>query len=100
MPQPIFFRVGNSDRITLPAFIPGLRSFLGLLQDFDSALSDDPRGSLRWEVSVLRKASPAVVGVLPVPRRLSVPDFSEAINEQVLANIHLLQKSTERTDRM
>ncbi|HZQ92198.1 MAG TPA: hypothetical protein VFA60_10435 [Terriglobales bacterium] len=100
MPQPIFFRVGNSDRITLPAFIARLRSFLGVLQDLDSALSDDPRGSVKWEVSVLRKASPPVVGVTPFPRRVDMPDWSEAINEQVLTNIHMLSQSAERTPRM
>lgn len=100
MAQPIFFRVGNSDRITLPSFIGKLRSFLGILQDFDAALSDDPRGSLKWEIAVLRKSSPPVVGVNPVPRRVHTPDWSEAINEQVLANVHMLALSTERTPRM
>jgi hypothetical protein len=100
MPQPIFFRVGNSDRITLPTFISRLRNFLGILQDFDSALSDDPRGSIKWEIAVLQKSSPPVVGVNPVPRRIDIPDWSESINEQVLTNIHLLSRSTERTPRM
>lgn len=100
MPQPIFFRVGTSDHITLSAFISRLRNFLGILQDFDSALSDDPRGSIKWEISVLRKSSPPLVGVIPVPRRVDIPDWSDAINEQVLTNIHMLSRSTERTPRM
>lgn len=100
MSQPIFFRVGNRDRITLRTFVAKLQTFLGLLQDFDAALSDKPLGSLDWEVTVLQKNSPPIVGVTPFPRLLNAPDNSAAIQEQVLNNIHSLAVSTERSPRM
>ncbi len=100
MPQTIFFRVGNSDQITLSAFISKLQLFLGILQDFDSVLSESPGGSMQWELSVLRKSSPPIVGVTPFPRRLNAPDLGIAIQEQVLGNIRSLTVSTERSPRM
>ncbi len=100
MPHTIFFRVGTSDQITLSAFITKLQTFLGILQDFDSVLSDNPRGTMKWELSVLRKSSPPIVGVTPFPRRLNAPDLSEAIEEQVFANVGSLAISPERSPRM
>jgi hypothetical protein len=100
MPQTIFFRVGTSDQITLTAFISKLQNFLGLLQDFDSVLSDNPGGSMRWEVSVLKKSSPPLIGVTPFPKRLNAPDLSTAIQEQVIGNVRSLTVSTERSPRM
>lgn len=100
MAQTIFFRIGTHDIITLPTFISGLRNFLGILQNIDSALSENPQGSMRWELSVLQKNSPPLVGVTPSPRQLSAPDLSEAIQAQVFTNIHSLTISGERTQYM
>lgn len=100
MPQTIFYRVGNSDQITLRDFISKLQVFLGLLQDFDSVMSENPRGSMKWELSELRKASPPVVGVTPIPRRLHAPDLSGAIQDQVFSNLRSLAISTERSTHM
>jgi hypothetical protein len=100
MPQTIFFRVGNSDQITLSAFITKLHVFLGLLQDFDSVLSESTKGSMKWELSSLTKSSPPVVGVTPIPRRLHAPDLSSAIQEQVFSNLRSLAVSSERNVRM
>jgi hypothetical protein len=100
MPQTIFFRVGNSDHITLRDFIGKLQVFLGLLQDFDSVLSESRTGTMKWELSVLKKASPPIVGVTPTPRRLHAPDLSNAIQEQVFSNLRSLAVSSERGKRM
>lgn len=100
MPHTIYFRVGNSDRITLNAFISKLRTFLGLLEDFDSALSDNPRGSMKWEIVSLRKNSPPEVGIDAVPRVLHAPSTLGMIEEQVFSNIALLSHAAERGPRM
>jgi hypothetical protein len=100
MPQTIFFRVGNSDNITLSTFINGLRNFLGILEDVDSAVSENPSGSMKWELTVLQKNSPPLVGVTPQVRKLSVPDASAVIQAQVLENIHSLTTTGERTKYM
>jgi hypothetical protein len=99
-PQTIFFRIGNSDTITLSAFISGLRNFLGILEDVDSAVSQNSSGSMKWELTVLEKNSPPIVGVTPNPRRLTPDDVSFAIQSQVLENIHSLTSNGERTNFM
>lgn len=100
MPQTIFFRVGNSDTITLAAFISGLRNFLGILEDVDSAVSQNSSGSMKWELTVLQKNSPPVVGVTPHARRLTPEDVSFVIQSQVLENIHSLTVNGERSKFM
>lgn len=98
MPKTIYFRVGNSNHISLGAFVDSLRDFLGLLQDLDATLSAGGTGNTQWEVVVLRKNSPPLVGVKGTPRRLDREDLGEAIESQVIQNVHSLGHSSERTD--
>ncbi len=100
MPQTIFFRIGTGDKISLSAFIDALSKFLGILRDLDSALSHDRRGSVDWEVAVLQKNSPPLVGVTPLIRRLSVPDMSDAIESQFIENTMSLTLRGERNKFM
>ncbi len=74
MGRVILFKLGEKDRISLPALDRAIRNVRQLLASFDAMLSNDPRGSLRWEVEILQKSSPPSLGVRPeVVRRRDVP---------------------------
>jgi hypothetical protein len=98
MPQPIFFRVGTEDRISLGAFIDALRNFLMALKDMDATISANPMGSVRWDVTTLQKSSPPLVGVTPSQRKASVLDHSYKVESQFIENLRLLSTRAERND--
>jgi hypothetical protein len=100
MSNTIFFRVGTADRISLSAFVDSLYKFLGILRDLDSALSENKRGSMEWEVTSLRKESPAIVGVTPTLKRLNTRDFGEAVEAQFINNTRSLNSKGERNEYM
>jgi len=100
MPQTIFLRIGERDRIPLGAFIDSLRDFLGMLRDFDATISKDTKGSVVWEVVSLQQDSPPIVGVCPTPRSKKVQDISAVVEAQVLRNTHLLTTGGQPTQFM
>src|SRR6266850_3464256 len=85
MSRVIYFRIGDKDRLSLNALVRTLRNVQGLLYDFDAAISRDPRGSIRWEVAVLEKKSPTVIGVVgrPVQRNALASSVIHTNPEQV-----------------
>jgi hypothetical protein len=97
MPQPIFFRVGNNDRISLSGFIDALHNFLSALRNIDATISSEQRGSVTWDVTSLQKNSPPVVGVTPTPRRPALPDESYKIESQFIETLRILSERPERT---
>ncbi len=96
MPSTLYIELGKKERITLREFIDALKNLLGVLQDLDSTISKEQRGSITWEVSFLQKQSPPVVGITGVPRRPLVLDISESVEKQFLENATLLNRSAER----
>jgi hypothetical protein len=96
MPQPIFLRVGTQKHIELSLFVESVQDFLKVLKNIDATMSENPRGSVRWEVEALDKTEAAVIGVIPVPRK-PVFDRSSVVEFQVIENANLLSTSTERT---
>jgi hypothetical protein len=98
MPQTIFFRVGNADKITLNGFIECLRGFLGVLQDLDAALANDKSGSAIWEVTFLRKGSPPIVGITPAQRHRDRPNLGEAVEAQFIDGVTALTIRGDRGD--
>ncbi len=103
MPRTIFLQIGNKDRISLSAFIDSLRNFLGMLQDLDSTVSRNPSGNLTWDVVLLQKQSPPLIGVSATPKRKrqqKLLDISETVETQLLENTRLLTYSAERNPYM
>jgi hypothetical protein len=98
MPRTIFFRLGNKDRVTVRELIDTLHNFLGILQDLDSAISKEKRGSMAWEVAFLQKQSPPVIGVIGTPRRPIFEDISSTVESQLLENTTSLTRTSERTE--
>ena len=102
MSETIFLRVGNREAISLDLFISSLSNFLGALQDIDATISKDEQGSLVWEVVVLQKNSPALIGVRPRQRaryiKLGIADYSGVVEEQFIENARLLNNKAERND--
>lgn len=96
MADTIFLRVGTEDRIPLKAFIDSLQNFLSVLRDLDATISHNPKGNTIWEVVSLQKNSPPVVGVAPRPKSPKLPDMSQIVEEQLLANAKSLSANSER----
>lgn len=70
----ILFKLGEKDRISLPALDRAIRNVRRLLASYDAMLASDPRGNLRWDVEILQKSSPPSLGVRPeVVRRRDIP---------------------------
>jgi hypothetical protein len=98
MARTIFFRLGNKDKVTVRELIDTLHNFLGILQDLDSAISKEKRGSMAWEVAFLQKQSPPVIGVIGTPRRPVFEDISATVETQLLENTTSLTRTSERTE--
>lgn len=99
MSKTIFFRVGDRNTITLPDLVTSLGSFMRLLRNFDSAISDKRSGSQNWEVTTITKSSPIICGVTPEPKPRML-DFSEEIETQLIESSLALTVRGERTRPM
>jgi hypothetical protein len=95
MPNIIFLKIGNRDRLPLGAFIDSLRYFLGILRDFDATISKDPHGTATWDVVSLQQQSPPVVGVSPSLKH-GKPDISDTIEHQIIESTNHLTNTGER----
>lgn len=104
MSQVIYFKLGEQDRVTFGSMLQTMLDVKGLLSDFDAAVSRDPRGTLEWEVVVLEKKSPVVLGVLPrVAQRRQhsrpvPPSFPDRIEAEVIDSTAGLSFRAERTE--
>jgi len=100
MSEPLFFRIGREDHIQLADLTSALWGLLGMLRDFDAALSHDKSGTLKWEVTLLQKNSPVIVGVQPQPKRLSAPDIGREVGAQLIQSVRDLTSTGTRSRYM
>ena len=86
---------GKNNRIPASVFIRSLNSFLDLINDVDSTLSQKPRGSVRWDLVSLQMSSPASVEFAGVSH-IQAMDYSQPIQDSVLDGIEQLKERPEQ----
>ena len=89
----LYFQIGEKDRLTIKELRGAILRIAGLLADLDAAVSHDPRGTLRWEVAVLRKDSPALLGLDPVPIARREPGTKQLVRRDTAPQVERILMS-------
>jgi hypothetical protein len=98
MAEPIFMRVGEGQTVDLPDFHRATGNFLGLLQEYDSAIAQTSKGFLSWRVTSLRTSPSPVIGVTPTVRgrvRHAV-DTSALVEKELISTIGTITEGKDR----
>ena len=98
MAEPIFMRIGAGNSVGLSEFHQTTGNFLGLLQEFDSAVANTSNGFLDWRVAVLRLDPAPIIGVTPRVRHRTrhARDTSEWVERELITGIGTLTDGQER----
>lgn len=88
---------GKDDRITPQVFLRTLSSFMDLVRDIDSAVSRRTTGSVRWEVSLLSKNSPAQFAI-DGKSKLRQGDFTTTVQYSVVNGVYVLSERPEQPE--
>ena len=86
---------GKNDRISATIFGRSFNNFLSLLKDVDSMLSRQSSGTVRWELTTLKKESPVLIELSGVSR-IKGMDYSQAIQESVVDGLEQLMEKPEQ----
>ena len=86
---------GKKNRISARVFGRSFNSFLDLISDLDSSVSERSGGSVSWELAALEKNSPVLAEVVGVSR-IAGMDYSHAIQESLLDGIDQLTDRPEQ----
>lgn len=85
--EPIALRLqGRGGWLQPGSYLVAVRAFWGMLRHLDLEMSRQPRGSIDWEISALKKSGPAIVvfiGHLKTPPKDILPDIRRAVLEGV-----------------
>lgn len=94
--EPISLRLqGRGGWLHPGSYLVAVRAFWGMLRYLDMEISQQPKGSVDWEISALKKSGPALVvfiGHLKTPPRDILPDIKRA----VLDGVRTLSRSDGR----
>ena len=101
MANPIYLRIGTTRRVLMSDLISSLSYFLQILKDLDASISNNPRGSVKWEVVTLQQSDYRIVGVEPkLKKQREKRDFSGVVEEQLITNANMLITTGERNEFM
>lgn len=96
MDKIIYFRLGDKSRILVSELLKSIENILGVLEDIDASISNKRSGNIRWEVAVLSKNSPPLIGISGFPASTKRPDTSNDTQRTVLGGIDILNRKAER----
>ena len=85
---------GAEETLSPSAFTSAVKYFSDTLQELDSVISNNPKGTVRWSIEALTKSSPAVV-TFSAQSMLSAENYAPKIQEVCLSGVRQL---TERAD--
>lgn len=96
--KPLYFRLGENDRISLSDLRLSINRITGILADLDAAASENPAGAVKWQVTALGKQSPPVIGVTAIPvarrdrltRQITRRDTSPLVEATLIAGVRSL----------
>jgi hypothetical protein len=88
---------GKAQELPATIFLHAGRDFLSLLQIVDAALSHEPRGTMYWTIEILRKQSPALIGLLGKPRQRqrAVEDTAHQVHMACIQGLRILEQQAE-----
>jgi hypothetical protein len=94
--EPISLRLqGRAGWLRPGSYLVAVRAFWGVLHHLDLALSGEPKGSVEWEISAMKKSGPAVtvfIGHLRTPPKDIMPEIRKAI----LDGVNMLSHGSKR----
>lgn len=96
MSELICFQVdGYQETLSPKTFITALRYFTGILRELDSAITNDPKGTVFWSIELLSKQSPATVGFRGYSSLIETNPIPK-IQHDCIKGINLLTTEGER----
>jgi hypothetical protein len=83
--------------ISATVFAKTLASFVDLINDVDSTVSKQSRGRLRWDLTTLKKSSPAIVEFAPV-LGTKTKEYAELVQLSILDGLDKLSERPEQPE--
>jgi hypothetical protein len=97
MADPIYMRIGEGTRIELPDLVGAMGSFLGLLRDVDSTISNRKSGILKWLVTDLNYHPSPLIGVTPFFPKKGFTRSDVLVEQEIITGVGTLTEKGERT---
>ncbi len=94
--EPISLKLqGRGGWLRPGSVLVAVRAFWGVLRELDVTLSGEPKGSIEWEISAMKKSGPAEIVFIGHLRR-PPKDYLQEIRKAAIDGVHAVSHSGER----